>query len=415
MTTAFVREGSDGSYAVMRGDAVVSSHAARDEALDAALVANGIAPRETILRSSEGAPNGVMRWLSASTPEVAQDDEGNDVPIDRATIEEAVAFLNAEPNAIGIDGGEGSIVHGLSETRGNVAVNGWGHHAVVLERSDGTPHAMLRAELLPDLASDVDTGRRAFGSVDWRFDRAATKKAKAARGVTWVSHAITNTPANRRLMPSTTRASAESTERGRLLASSKRLTMTEPKIVRAPKDQPPPAPTGAPPKPPVARADPPAPSVPPTADGDLAAQVAAQAQQIARLTALVEALTEERNAAVGEAPDPEALAMAAVEKAITEGRILAAQKDKWLAVARLGVPQFEAATKALRAFPGKGGSLARAGEAAPRHGDTKPSVTEPKVDVVLDENDPDVKCMRAAKVSDAGIRRALAKRAPKEV
>ena len=397
----------------MRGDAVVSTHATRDEALEAALAANGLAPRDGIFRAEDGKPNGVVRWLSASTPEMAVDEDGKPVEIDRDSLIEAAADLNASPAPIPMDGGEGSRVHGSSDTGGNELANGWGQHGVMFERASGTPHLMLRSELLPDLAADTDTGRRAFGSIDIRFDRKATQAAGGkARGVVWKSHAITNMPMNKRLMPSTARAQgAESTESGRVLAPLTRINMSTKKIERAPK-APPPAPPATPPKSEVKQADPPAPPAPPADPGADAQEDTDLAAKVAQLEALVQALMAKLNATVDAAPDPEALAMAAVDKAIAEGRILAADKDLFLPVARLGVPGFEKMTATLRAYPGKASPLAGAvkrAEAKPRQAEIKPE------DIVIDESDDLVRTMRAAKVGNAGIRKALAERGRVEV
>jgi hypothetical protein len=57
----------------------------------------------------------------------------------------------------------------------------------------------LWAELLPDVAREVDVGRVAMGSVHFAYD--STEDDGAARGCVLVSHALTNTPAVTTLAP----------------------------------------------------------------------------------------------------------------------------------------------------------------------------------------------------------------------
>lgn len=435
VTAAYVREVANGAYAVMRGDESLSTHASRDEALDAAVAVSGFPARDMIFRH-DGEPVGELRWLSASTPETVNDG----CAIDRASLDEAAASLNASPSPIPVDGGDGSEVHGTSETRGNTAANGWGQYGVVLERADGTPHLMLRAELLPDIASDIDTGRRAFGSVDLGYDKQSTADAQGAlRGVTWDSHAITNKPANKRLIPSTVRA-ASTNGRGRLLASAKRMDMTTNRgsvqrktIGKAPIADPSAAGISADEtvksrEDMLKRAGAPVDSQEVDPDDDAAADSALVTQMqsaidalkatITQMQAVIDALTAENNTAADSAPDPEKLAMAAVDKAIAEGRISAAHKEKWLRVTRGegGIDTFETVTAKTRAFPGKS-QILRTGEAAPRYDDTAATATRAGYAPggALDEGDQYVKMMRAAKVSTIGIKRALEKRASAKV
>jgi len=438
----YVQEGTgDRPYAVMNGDELVDAFSDRDEALARAASIMGRPDREPVFRGDDGQPNGQMRWLSASTPEQVSPTRA----IDLETLTEAADSLNASPIPIPIDGGPGSVVHGTPATGGGVDANGWAHSGVMLMRADGTPHLMMRAELLPDIAQKVDSGRLAFGSIDINFDRAATDAAAGAiRGVRWESHALTNKPMNRGLMASTARAQTEESGRERLRAPGERLTMaTTP--TRAPGNKQTKTTTSssssAAPKgtsggqvvdetvtgPPSskAQANPP-PVMDETVDSredilnraevasnpdaaadaaDDAGQDADLASRVAQLEAIVAALSAQNEAlqqAAKAGPSREQLAQAAVAKAIRDGRVARSAEAQWLKVATLsGVEEFEKLTRGMRAIPQS--QVAARGEAEPRVAGVnggEPATSTSELEA----------CMRAAGVSEAGIKRALSAR-----
>lgn len=328
-------EETSAGYVVV-GTATPVAYSTRDEALSACVTRT----LTGLFQSSTG-PIGEWRWIDSSS-ECALS-EGR--KIDLTTLQEAADSLNGSPIPIPIDGATGSVVHGTSATGGGVPANGWGHAAALLKRADGTWHLMLRAELLPDVAADMDVGRWAFGSIDFAYDIAKTADADGAlRGVTWESHAITNKPANKDLQPSSIRASAQVTTRIHMTTKLKRVEQkaaAQAAVADTEMAAPPPADAGA--ETPEDAA----------AEADLATQVADLQKQVASLSAQVEALMSENMAMAAQIPDAAQLAASAVDDAIKTGRILATARDKWIEVARLDLPRFRELAATMRAVPGR--------------------------------------------------------------
>lgn len=196
-------------------------YASLREALDAALA--GVAEREkpSYFRDEEGAEIGVYRWL----PAVAEEDTPlGGVRIDATTIDEMAMSLNGSVRAIPIDGGsDDSPAHGTMVDPGTRA-NGRGHWLVTVANESGRAEGYLWAELLPDVAREVDLGRLGEGSVHIRFGR---KDGDAARDVEYASHALLNDPGVVTLAPANSVRDANSVRRsvamaGRSMPSGRR-------------------------------------------------------------------------------------------------------------------------------------------------------------------------------------------------
>lgn len=395
--TGFAALNADGS--------VASEHEALTDALRAACPP--VDAERGILREA-GALVGEWRWLDASSAENAS--EFPDGHIDEATIIELVDGLNAASMPVPIDGGAvdagmlPSPVHGTARDSGTPA-NGWAHRAVAVRKTGEPLHVYLWAELWPSIAREFDRGRLAFGSV---LVEAARKDASGAlRGARLMGHALTNNPANRQLTPSTAVRSDDVA--AVVLRSGPSLlrshTMPKPKK-SADAAEAKPAET-------VAREDmPPAEAEVETEVEveDKDAKIAALEARVAELTGALDAMRAEAEARAMEGEDPEKVAAAeaerkereavtAVDDAIKAGRVAAAVREKWLAVARSSVEQFAELTAGLRAFPAA--RQAKAGETKARHA---PAPAE------LDPTDPLVVAMRGAGIPDDRIASRIAAR-----
>lgn len=196
-------------------------HASLRDALDAALASVATHEKPAYFRDDEGAEIGAWRWL----PAVAEEDAPlGGVRIDATTIEEMALSLNGSTRAIPIDGGTpDSPAHGTMVDPGTRA-NGRGHWLVTVADADGRAEGYLWAELLPDVAADVDLGRLGEGSVHLRFGR---KDGDAMRDVEYASHALLNDPGVVTLAPANSVRGAESAWRsvpmaGRAMPGGKR-------------------------------------------------------------------------------------------------------------------------------------------------------------------------------------------------
>lgn len=197
-----IRADLGGTYEVTAGDST-DSYASLRDALDAALPTVATREKTATLRDPDtGELNGAWRWLPATDVEPSAVDG---VRIDAAAIREMAASLNARPGPVPIDGGPTpagmlpSDVHGTAYTGGGTPANGWAHWAVVVE-GPGADQAKLYlyAELVPEVARELDAGRIATGSVHFGY---ASLEGEAPRGVELISHALTNDPAVKTLAP----------------------------------------------------------------------------------------------------------------------------------------------------------------------------------------------------------------------
>ena len=400
MVTAHVEE-REGTYVVVDASgADVSTHASRDEALTACARACGALAKEPVLRV-DGAPSAAWRWLDASVPESAADFP--DGHLDLTTLEEVAAQLNAAPMPVPVTGGyvsEGSPskVHGTSHDSATAA-NGWAHSAAFMVRG-GVPHMYLFAELLREVAVEVDRGRLAFGSVE--VTAKSREENGAIRGAKLIAHALTNAPANRYLTPSSSIRSEALVMRASptLLqgsASMPKLKNDKPAVEEKPAPE-------------AVRAE--APPVAEEPSGEVSvdkdAMIAELEAKIAELTAQVDAMRSEMEARAAEAPTEEEAAKeaeakreaeikTALDTAEAEGRILKSTREGWEKVARAsGIAVFTKLTAGLRSIPTR--QVLKRGEASPT----------PATKRALDKNDPYVVAMRAAGLSDEKIAARLA-------
>lgn len=196
-----VRLDADGTYTVTAGDST-DTHKTLREALDAELAVVATREKSATLRDPDsGELNGAWRWLPATDVEPAS---VGGVRIDATAVAEMASSLNARPGPIPIDGGPTpkgmlpSTVHGTAYDSGTPA-NGWAHWGVVvLGPTDADAKLYLYAELIPEVARELDAGRIATGSVHFGY---ATLDGELPRGVELISHALTNDPAVKTLAP----------------------------------------------------------------------------------------------------------------------------------------------------------------------------------------------------------------------
>jgi hypothetical protein len=281
-------------------------------------------------------PSGVRRWIPAA---VEMNADG--FTISDAFIADAAATLNGEAVSIPIDGGtDDSEAH---ETASKRAV-GWAHRAAVV---DG--QLFLEAEVLPDVAKAIDAGTLAYSSIDVDFmtDDAGEYVAGTAHLIT---HALTNTPRNRGIAPmqavqhglrrtvhSYTRARLASEESMGSKTTKKAEATAEPvepvKVETVQAAEPPPAED----KPEMQAAD----EAPAMTLEDAMAKIAELEAKLAAMEAASEASAIEAATETAE-QKRESAAVAAVERAIGEGRITAHARDKWLASARSDLATFTA-------------------------------------------------------------------------
>lgn len=179
---------------------VVSEHDSERQALAAALEGSQalLRAKRAVLRT-DGAPDGEWRWLDASAVE--------DAPIDGVRITaralwEMAASLNRRATPVPVNGGGApsgehaeSAPHGDAREGGDHPANGWAHVAAIVVDESEREHLYLYAELLPQVAREVDRGRLAFGSVFFAFESVDAEHGHAVNGATLISHALTNDPA----------------------------------------------------------------------------------------------------------------------------------------------------------------------------------------------------------------------------
>jgi hypothetical protein len=155
-------------------------------------------------------PAGVFKWLDATAEESTAASDGSQVT--RSDIEESAASLNAGRPVL-VDREHESVF--LSPRKAETL--GWAHRAVLVERTDRNRelHMFLRCELLPEVASDIESGKWPFGSV---YISKENGRAQL------MSHAITRYPVQSTLLPST---AVRSQKRGQMLRALKVGKMPE--------------------------------------------------------------------------------------------------------------------------------------------------------------------------------------------
>lgn len=281
-------------------------------------------------------PAGVRRWIPAAVP---MREDGS--PVSPQFIADLAATINAEGVSIPIDGGaDDSEAHMTASKR----ALGWAHRAAIF---DG--QIFLESEVRPDINDAVREGSLAYSSIDadYQIDEAGEYVPGSAHLIT---HALTNTPKNRHMSPMQAvqhglRRTVHSYTRARLASEesmAKKKTETEAtppaapavtETVQAAEPMPPED------KPAEAKA---AEDAPPTMTHDEAmAKIAELEAKIAAMEMAAEAAAVEASAETAE-QKRESAAVAAVERAIGEGRITAHARDKWLATARADLATFQA-------------------------------------------------------------------------
>lgn len=283
-----------------------------------------------VMRKPRLMPDGVRRWIPASTP-MTEDDE----PVSAEFIADLVAKLNSEMVSVPIDldDDNGNAAHETAHMR----ALGWAHRGVIF---DG--QLFLESEVKPHIAAAIDAGTLAYSSIYANYKKAADGSYLPGTAYLY-THALTNTPRNRKIsaMQSVLHAhTAHSYTRARLASSEESMkikkTTTEaetPKVETIQATEPAPA----------------APAETTAAEGDAPAMTYEQAmEKIAELEAKLAAMEAATEASAIEASAEtaeqkrETAAVAAVERAIGEGRITAHARDKWLASARADLATFTA-------------------------------------------------------------------------
>lgn len=285
------------------------------EQLEAALV--GIAPKAPIM------PDGVRRWIPAAVP-MREDDS----PVGEQFIADLAACINAEGVSIPIDGGaDGSVTHVTAADD----ATGWAHRAVVI---DGGLY--LEAEVLPEVDARIERGRLVYSSIDALYDIDA-EGAYVAGSARLITHGLTNTPRNRNVPAMQAlhahQRIAHSFTRARLAQGDSMMKKSE----------------KAAEKPAEAKAEVKAAETQAEAEIETNAEETKAAEmtleealaKIAELEAKLEAMTagaEEMSARLADQPTEaevaEKAAIAMVDKAIEEGRISSASRDRFVAIAK---------------------------------------------------------------------------------
>ncbi len=194
--SAFVRETADGWEVVEGVKRVEGPFASQIEALDAALLRNGGKTKDAILRDPDShALNGAWRWLHATDVEDVPAYDG--ARIDETTVSQAVASLNAQDIPRPINGGAPDSP--APAPCGDCIATGYAHHAVEVESADGRRGAYVIAELLPDVARVIDSGRIAYTSIGLA---GTVGDDNSIRDAAFDHLALTNSPAVTTLTPS---------------------------------------------------------------------------------------------------------------------------------------------------------------------------------------------------------------------
>lgn len=187
---------------------VSSTHDTVREALDAALVANGIAVSGGVLRGEDGAKIGAFRWLDGTAEEPEAADDGSQVT--RELIAQMAAKIDPS-SPVPMDGAE----HGGAHQQlydASTRADGYVHAGIEGRDGAGRWHLYIYSELSPKAARDVDLGLLAYGSIG--FDQSAGRL---------LQHALTNVPAVEGLAPNNAIRNA-----GRVSFRTRRIDMTTP-------------------------------------------------------------------------------------------------------------------------------------------------------------------------------------------
>lgn len=259
-------------------------------------------------------PDGVRRWIPAAVPHGAGVEQ-----VDAQFLADAALRLNTDTVSIPIDGGSFfSIAH---ETAPFDAI-GWAHRAAVFEEK-----LYLEAEVLPMVNDAIEAGRVAFSSIDADF-KTDEAGAYVPGSAILVTHALTNTPRDRKQEPMQAIHAAHKgarvrfTTRARLAQENDMSKKSETKAEET-KTQ---------------AADAPAMTLEEAMakiaelESKLVAMEATSAEMAAQLSATV--LKSEDEQVKAEAERKESACVALVDEAIRCGQVAPASRDKFLALAR---------------------------------------------------------------------------------
>lgn len=343
--------------------------------------------------------DGVRRWIPAAVPMTEAGE-----PVSDAFIADLAATLNTEAVSIPIDGGApGSIAH---MTASEHAV-GWAHRAAVIEGQ-----LFLETEVLPEVAAAIDAGTLAYSSIDADYEADAETGAYVAGSAHLITHALTNTPKNRGLLPMQAIATHE---RRRTLHSYTRARLAGDDMgkKKIEEETAPPAEQATEQAAETQAAEPPM-AEEPSGEMTLEAAMAKIAELEAKLAA-AEAAASEMSARLAEMPaeDEAAKAEAAreaacvrvVDEAIGVGRIAPASRERWLAVAR---GSLDAAKTALASIPARSRRVVQPGESA--------SSVERRAEMVMDESEQHLAMqLRAGGMSETKIKATIEARRARKV
>lgn len=302
-------------------------------------------------------PDGVRRWIPAAVPHGAGVEQ-----VDAQFLADAALRLNTDTVSIPIDGGSFfSVPH---ETA-HVEAVGWAHRAAVFEE-----RLYLEAEVLPEINDAIEAGRVAFSSIDADF-KTDESGAYVPGSALLVTHALTNTPRDRKQEPMQAIHAAHNgarvrfTTRARLaqesVMSKKSETKAEATQAEETKTQ---------------AADPAMTLEEAMAkiaelEGKLAALEATSAEMSAQLAATVEKgkaeqAKSEAEQVKAEAERKESAAAALVDEAIRCGQVAPASRGKFLALARRDI---ETTRASIEQIPKRARPVTTAAES--RGADTK--------------------------------------------
>lgn len=360
--------------------------------LDAAVAS--VPAKPAILRE------GVRRWIPAAVPMTEAGE-----PVSDAFIADLAANLNGEAVSIPIDGGApGSIAH---VTASEHAV-GWAHRAAIIEGK-----LFLEAEVLPEVAAAIDAGTLAYSSIDADYEADAETGAYVAGSAHLITHALTNTPKNRGLLPMQAIATHE---RRRTLHSYTRARLADGEDMGKKKIEEETAPAAEQATEQAAEAQTAEAPVVEEPSGEMSPEDAlAKIAELEAKLAAAEAAASEMSARLAEMPveDEAAKAEAAreaacvrvVDEAIGVGRIAPASREKWLAVAR---GSLDAAKAALASIPARSRRVVQPGESA--------SSVERRAEMVMDEAEQHLAMqLRAGGMSEEKIKSKIEARRARKV
>lgn len=192
---AYVQATDDGAWLTVdraTGDRI-GTFDGPQEALDSLLAIPffGDAVNAPIFRDN-GKAIGSFRWLDAAAEEAVPFVDGSQVTVPR--MRTMIDRHNTDGEPCMIDGGTSDSRPHESAKDSTTRANGWAHVAAEWREPGGRVHIALYAELHPDIAPDVESGRLAKGSI--LFSHSKTDPA----GARLLTHALTNRPVTQGLV-----------------------------------------------------------------------------------------------------------------------------------------------------------------------------------------------------------------------